>query len=175
MQFARSIQQFTVSRGNLQHSTTPQIRKQNDQPESHPSDGRLPGYAPRLVPRPIPNRRLMVHILGIGDAIVNTLLTSSSSACILATARTTSALSALSWQYPDRVAAVEGNMTDPTLPQRAVDTAMQRWGRLDGLVVNHAVVEPVARIGDAVVEEWKAAFDVNVFSVIALVRRCLLV
>ncbi|KAI9688742.1 MAG: hypothetical protein M1822_001099 [Bathelium mastoideum] len=50
---------------------------------------------------------------------------------------------------------------------------MSRWGRVDGLVVNHGVLDPVKRISESFVAEWKEAFDINVFGSLALIKTCL--
>jgi len=68
------------------------------------------------------------------------------------------------------VEILAGDLTDLSLGQKAVDLAIQRFGRLDGLVVNHGAVEPVQKIVDADLNEWKEAFDLNVFSAIAMVE-----
>lgn len=46
---------------------------------------------------------------------------------------------------------------------------MALGGKIDGLIVNHAALEPLKRIADSSVEEWKRLYDVNVFSPLALV------
>ena len=51
-----------------------------------------------------------------------------------------------------------------------VRIAQSKWGRLDGLVINHAMLEPVGRVAsDARVTAWQEAFNVNLFSAVALV------
>lgn len=92
---------------------------------------------------------------------------------MLATARTHTALADLEKQHPDRVAVLTGDMADTSLAQRTVDLAMQRFARIDGLIVNHGTLDPIDRMRDANVEDWKKAFDVNVFGVVALVGACL--
>lgn len=47
---------------------------------------------------------------------------------------------------------------------------MSRWGRVDGLIVNHGVLDPVKKISESFVAEWKEAFDINFFGSLALVR-----
>lgn len=84
-------------------------------------------------------------------------------------ARTQAALQSIEQIKPDRVAVLAGDMGDPAVGQQAVELALKRFGKLDGLVINHGMVEPVERICDASIEEWKKSFDINVFSVIALV------
>lgn len=73
----------------------------------------------------------------------------------------------------DRVEIIAGDAADLSLGQKAVDVALQRWGRLDGLVVNHGQVEPVQRIVDASVDDWKTAFDVNVFSAVSTIKAAI--
>jgi NAD(P)-dependent dehydrogenase (short-subunit alcohol dehydrogenase family) len=62
-----------------------------------------------------------------------------------------------------------GDLSDFSLASKAVARANERWGRLDGLIVNHGSLEPVAKIADVGVEEWRKGFDGNVFSALALV------
>lgn len=44
-------------------------------------------------------------------------------------------------------------------------------GKLDGLVLNHGVLDPVSKVEDANVEEWKEGFMINFFSGVALVSE----
>lgn len=76
-------------------------------------------------------------------------------------------------EAPDRVEIVAGDASDLSLGQKAVDAALSRWNRLDGLVVNHGQVEPVERLADADINAWKEAFDVNVFSAISLIKAAI--
>lgn len=74
------------------------------------------------------------------------------------------------YQYgSDLVEVLAGDAADPALAGKAVALANERWGRLDALVVNHGVLDPVKKVGDCTVEEWKKAFDINVFSAVGLV------
>lgn len=67
-----------------------------------------------------------------------------------------------------------GDVSDFSLAKRAVQLANERWGRVDALVVNHGTLDPVKKVGDSSAEEWRAAFDVNVFSAVGLVGSSLL-
>jgi NAD(P)-dependent dehydrogenase (short-subunit alcohol dehydrogenase family) len=60
-------------------------------------------------------------------------------------------------------------MADPSVAPKAVELATSRWGRLDGVIVNHGTLEPVKKVADGTVEEWRKAFDTNVFSAVGLV------
>jgi NAD(P)-dependent dehydrogenase (short-subunit alcohol dehydrogenase family) len=62
-------------------------------------------------------------------------------------------------------------MVDAGLHERAVAVANERWGRVDSLIVNHGTLDPVKKVGESSVEEWREGFDVNVFSAVGLVSR----
>lgn len=57
-----------------------------------------------------------------------------------------------------------------TIPKIA-EAAVKAFGKIDGLVINHGVLEPVTRLADSSIEEWKKAYDINVFSGLALVSE----
>jgi NAD(P)-dependent dehydrogenase (short-subunit alcohol dehydrogenase family) len=76
----------------------------------------------------------------------------------------------LHYQYgSERVEVLAGDMSDFSLAKKAVELAHARWGRLDALVVNHGGLDPVKKVADSSAEEWRAAFDGNVFGVVGLV------
>ena len=54
---------------------------------------------------------------------------------------------------------------------RIADVAIKSFGKLDGVVINHGVLSPIARLEHADVEEWKRLYDTNLFSALALVGR----
>jgi NAD(P)-dependent dehydrogenase (short-subunit alcohol dehydrogenase family) len=51
--------------------------------------------------------------------------------------------------------------------------AIKSFGRLDAMIINHGVLEPMERIERADIDAWKAAYDANFFSALALVRTFL--
>ena len=59
--------------------------------------------------------------------------------------------------------------TDAGTARSIVNLALEKWGKLDALVLNHGAVEPVGRIENLEMREWKEAFEVNFFSALALV------
>lgn len=71
--------------------------------------------------------------------------------------------------YPEQVQLLAGDLADFSLGQKAVNLAKSKWGRLDGLIINHGVLYPVTRIRDVQAEEWRECFDINVFSAVAMV------
>jgi NADP-dependent 3-hydroxy acid dehydrogenase YdfG len=104
---------------------------------------------------------------GIGLASAHYLLKSKHK--IIAVARSAEPLEKLRQEYPEQVGLLVGNLADFSLGQKAVDLAISKWSQLDGLIINHGVLDPVKRIVDSDAEEWRSAFDVNVFSAIAMV------
>ncbi len=60
---------------------------------------------------------------------------------------------------------VQGDITDPAAAQRLVDTALERFGRLDTLVNNAGttVVIPHQDLESATLDVWRKIFEVNVF------------
>jgi NAD(P)-dependent dehydrogenase (short-subunit alcohol dehydrogenase family) len=61
------------------------------------------------------------------------------------------------------------DLADFSLGKKAVDLAVSKFGHLDGLIINHGVLNPVKRISETEAKEWSQAFDINVFSAIAMV------
>ncbi|KAH7077992.1 hypothetical protein BKA63DRAFT_410546 [Paraphoma chrysanthemicola] len=109
---------------------------------------------------------------GIGLAIAHHLLSRQHKLVLIS--RTHSALDNLHYQYgSERVEVLAGDLADPSLAAKAVELAKERWGRLDALVVNHGTLEPVKKVADSTVEEWKGAFGINVFSAVGLIQASL--
>ncbi|OAL43271.1 NAD(P)-binding protein [Pyrenochaeta sp. DS3sAY3a] len=110
---------------------------------------------------------------GIGLATAHHLLSHSHKLVVIA--RTHAALDQLHFQYgSERVEVLAGDLAaDEALAARAVHLAVERWGRLDALVVNHGSLEPVKKVADASVAEWRAAFEGGVFSVVGLIQASL--
>lgn len=50
-----------------------------------------------------------------------------------------------------------------------MEATLEKFGQIDGLVLNHGTLEPVTRISDSDVGAWKRGFDVNFFSAVAWV------
>ena len=88
---------------------------------------------------------------------------------VVVTARSKAPLDKLKARFPNQVDIVVGDASDFSLAQKAVDTAFKNFGSLDGLVVNHGILEPVGKLRDADVEQWQKLFDVNFISAVAYV------
>jgi NAD(P)-dependent dehydrogenase (short-subunit alcohol dehydrogenase family) len=75
-------------------------------------------------------------------------------------------------QYSKQVEVVNGDLADFSLAQKVVDTAINSFGQLDGMVLNHGILGQVGKIAAADVDQWKKDFDVNFFSLVAFVCQC---
>lgn len=52
---------------------------------------------------------------------------------------------------------------------KITDLAVKFGGQIDGVIINHAALEPIKKVADSSVEEWKKLYDINLFSPLALV------
>ncbi|KAF2814405.1 NAD(P)-binding protein [Mytilinidion resinicola] len=108
---------------------------------------------------------------GIGLAIAHFLLKQKCNLVVVA--RSKEPLEALRKEYPDQVQVLAGDLSDFSLGHQAVELATSTWSEVDALILNHGVLDPVKRVSDTDAEEWRSSFDVNVFSVVALVKAAL--
>lgn len=104
---------------------------------------------------------------GIGLAIAQYLLDRSHNVVVLA--RSKEPLSELAKEHPGQVKILAGDLSDFTLPYKAVDLTISAFGSLDGLAINHGVFAPVSRVENSEAQAWRKSFDVNFFSTIAFV------
>ncbi|KAB8338982.1 hypothetical protein FH972_021921 [Carpinus fangiana] len=111
---------------------------------------------------------------GIGLAISKALLAEQPNCKLVAVARNAEKLQELADKSdPQRVAILSADLSDTSTAQRAINLALSKFGSLDGLVINHGIMDPVKRICDADIEGWKTAFDTNVFSAIVMIRAAI--
>nr|POF13252.1 putative oxidoreductase c30d10.05c [Quercus suber] len=108
---------------------------------------------------------------GIGLAIAHYLLKQSHKLVLVA--RSEQPLRELEKEYSEQVAILAGDLQDFSIGSRAVQLAKDRWATLDGVIINHGVLDPVKRIVDSSPEEWRASFDVNFFSAVALAKAAI--
>lgn len=108
---------------------------------------------------------------GIGLAAAHYLLKQSHKLVVVA--RSKAPLRELEEQYPGQVAVLAGDLADFSLGHKAVQLAQDRYSKLDGVIVNHGVLDPVKRLADSTAEEWRAAYDINFFSAFALTKAAL--
>ncbi|KAF3927547.1 hypothetical protein AA313_de0204068 [Arthrobotrys entomopaga] len=112
---------------------------------------------------------------GIGFAILTHLLSLPSPPNVLAVTRTiTPPLKSLAISHSN-LETVSVDFSSPSSDLKSevatsvIGVAVSRWGRIDSLILNHGVLEPVAKIEDAKVTEWENSFRVNFFSNVELI------
>lgn len=104
---------------------------------------------------------------GLGRATAQAL--AQEGARLVVVARASDELASLQAAWPGRCVAVAGDLLDPALPQRAVDAALARFGRLDIAIVNTPgprAVQPL-EASDA---DFATAFDTVFYPALRLVR-----
>lgn len=127
----------------------------------------------RAMPTSIPTSSKVIVVTGasrgIGLAVVQYLVRDDKN-YVVAVARTFDKLGDLRLQHPQNVIPCQGDLADFSIAKKVVDLALNQWGRIDGMVINHAVAEPISTVAESDAEEWRRAFDINFFSAVALVR-----
>ncbi|GAB1729634.1 hypothetical protein NU195Hw_g861t1 [Hortaea werneckii] len=108
---------------------------------------------------------------GIGLAIAHYLLKQSHKLVVVS--RSEGPLRELEKTYTGNVAVCAGDLADFDLGQKAVDLAQKQFKKLDGLIINHGVLDPVKKLADSTASEWRDAYNVNFFSAVAMTKAAL--
>ena len=87
---------------------------------------------------------------------------------VVLNARNGVALQQLAATFLDAV-VVAGDISDPSLPARLVDTAVEHWGRVD-IVIGNAGGPPTGRALDVTDEQILAAVNANMLASVRLAR-----
>lgn len=103
---------------------------------------------------------------GLGRACAQAL--AAEGARVVLNARNTAALEELATTM-DNAIIVAGDITDPALPSRLVDAAIERWGRVD-IVVANAGGPPTGRALDVTDEQILDAVTANTLASVRLAR-----
>ncbi|RUP32772.1 MAG: SDR family NAD(P)-dependent oxidoreductase [Mycolicibacterium sp.] len=107
---------------------------------------------------------------GLGRAIAEAALAAGHH--VVAGVRSVSALDDLAAREPESPAIVPLDVTDDEQVGAAVDTAIQRWGRLD-VLVNNAGYANMAAVEDVDVDDFRAQVETNFFGVVRLTQAVL--
>lgn len=110
---------------------------------------------------------------GIGRSIVEKILEERKDAVVYGIARSESPLKEMKQKYGNRFFYVTGDITNTAVLKQLVNDAIQAHGRIDSVIANAGVLEPVQHVNDINVNEWKKLYDVNFFSIVSLVSIAL--
>ncbi|MFG1663941.1 oxidoreductase [Streptomyces sp. Y7] len=107
---------------------------------------------------------------GLGRTLAEAVLEAGNN--LVATARRTEALDDLVEKYGDRVRLVTLDVTDSAAARRAVQAAVEAFGRLD-VVVNNAGYADMAAIEDMPEQAFRDQIEANLFGVVNVSRAAL--
>jgi NAD(P)-dependent dehydrogenase (short-subunit alcohol dehydrogenase family) len=96
---------------------------------------------------------------GIGAAAAHTFAAAGWRVALLARSQTE--IAALADQIGARALALPCDVADAASVQGAVQTVLARWGRVDALINNAGVIDPIARIEHGDPAAWGQAIDIN--------------
>jgi NADP-dependent 3-hydroxy acid dehydrogenase YdfG len=106
--------------------------------------------------------------MGIGAAIVDELLEKQARVVLVDIAE--APLQARQANFgADRVQYVVGDVSKDEVNRKAVEVAVDTWGKLDAIALNAGIMAPVKRICDVSSTDWTRIFNVNVVSQISMV------
>lgn len=107
---------------------------------------------------------------GIGRSIVDRIFSHDKDAAVVGIARSEPPLLELKKQYGDRFEFVVGDITDDLKLKQLVQVALDKYGKIDSVVANAGVLEPVQDVFNIDIAGWKKLFDINFFSIVSLVN-----
>ncbi|WP_350980976.1 oxidoreductase [Serratia marcescens] len=107
---------------------------------------------------------------GLGQQLAQAVLAAGHR--LVATARQPQQLQPLVERYGDRVATIALDVTDAAAAERAVRTAIERFGRLD-VLVNNAGYGNIAPVEEADEADFRAQLETNFFGVFNVTRAAL--
>lgn len=101
---------------------------------------------------------------GVGHAIAKFLINAPSQHKVILASRSAGPLQKLQEIAPDRVGYSAGDLSDPKCIKASIDLAVSKFGRLDGLILNHGTLGQVKKIADLEVQDWEDCYRTNLFS-----------
>lgn len=108
---------------------------------------------------------------GVGHAIARFLIMAPAGNRVILVSRTAEPLEELKAKAPERVDYITGDLNKPSFIQETVKFAIDKFGKLDGVILNHGTLGQVKRISELEMEDWQDCFDTNFFSA-AYLAKC---
>lgn len=111
---------------------------------------------------------------GLGAAIARIL--AELGADVVLTARSTRDLSMIEKGIHDfggNAISVPGDISDFENCERIIDESIKCFGRLDSVINNGGIIEPIASIADGSIKEWELNLAINVLGPVKLVQAAL--
>ncbi|CCH44757.1 3-oxoacyl-[acyl-carrier-protein] reductase [Wickerhamomyces ciferrii] len=115
----------------------------------------------------------VIVLTGIGASIAEILLQNQENKLVVV-ARSEKPLIELQNKYgKDRVVYVAGDLSNESISEKIITTAIDSFGKIDSIIANAGVLNPVDKIANAKINEWKELFNINFFSIVQLVSNAL--
>ena len=105
---------------------------------------------------------------GIGAAAAKVFAAAGAQVALLARSR--DAVDRLAGEIGPQALALGCDVADAQAVQAAVGAVVARWGRLDVLINNAGVIDPIARLSEADPDAWGRAIDINLKGVFHGIR-----
>ncbi|KAK9468926.1 hypothetical protein V1512DRAFT_258240 [Lipomyces arxii] len=110
---------------------------------------------------------------GLGACMARQLLSAPISAKVVLVARGEAGLKQISDEFPGQVEYLAGDLASDEVNESAVKLAIEKFGKLDGIIFNAAVLDPIAKVGKADMAAWRKLYDINFFSLVATMKIAL--
>lgn len=99
---------------------------------------------------------------GLGKAIAEEIV--GTGGHVVLVVRSQASAAALAQEFGAKAVIVTKDVTAPDAAETAIAAGVARWGKVDGLVNNAGVVDPIARIADSDPAQWEAAIAINLLA-----------
>lgn len=96
---------------------------------------------------------------GLGKAVAKDLIDRGSHVVLVV--RSEASASMLAKEFGAKAVVVTKDVTAPDAAEAAIAAGRERWGKVDGLVNNAGIVDPIARIADSDPAQWEASIAIN--------------
>ncbi|KAL3233930.1 Uncharacterized protein RNJ44_03970 [Nakaseomyces bracarensis] len=110
---------------------------------------------------------------GIGNAIVKESLSLSDNVIVYGVARNGDALETLKKEVGGRFHYFVADVSSESDMNAVIQKIVNEQGRLDSVIANAGVLDPVGKVGATGLSSWRKLFEINFFSVVNLVTLAL--
>lgn len=99
---------------------------------------------------------------GVGLAIARRLVADASRPVLVV--RSHEAADLLRREFEDAAVVVKVDVSEPGAAEQALRAGMERWGRIDGLVNNAGVIEPIGLLAETDPASWELSIRTNLLA-----------
>lgn len=118
---------------------------------------------------------------GLGQAIAKLIIEKDKASKVVLAARSKQLLEKFPELFPEsqrndvkeRTLVVAGDLTRASTVKRLVRETVEKFGRINSVICNAGVLDPVGHIADIDVENLRKLFDINFFSIVQLLQEAI--